>query len=581
MKNNNNKPFGQKLQNIRHSCAHLLAAAVLELFPDAKNAIGPSIENGFYQDFDLGAITISNVDFPKIENKMRQILKTWDDFQIKQVSVKQAKKDFSWNPYKLELIDALSTQGEKITETKQGSFLDLCKGGHAQNLAKEIGAFKLLSVAGAYWRGDEKNKMLTRIYGTCFPTQEELDQYLWQQEEAKKRDHKKIGAELDLFSFHEEGPGFIFWHPNGMRMRQPLIDFWNKMHDQAGYEEVSGPVVLTNDVWKISGHWDNYKDKMYFTSADDKDMALKPMNCPGMIIIYKNRPHSYRELPIRWRELGLVHRFEPSGTLNGLLRERAFRQDDAHIFCKEDQIEEEIKKVIELALAIYEPFHFKKMKVELSTRPEKSIGTAQMWEKSEKILQKVLEDFKFDYQINPGDGAFYGPKIDFHLTDSLGRQWQCGTIQLDFAMPERFKITYIDSNGKEQRPVMIHRAIFGSVHRFFGILIEHYAGAFPLWLSPVQIMIIPIAERHVKQANLVASKLRSNGFKVELDDRSQTMQAKIRDATLQKVPYMVIMGDKEKAGDAISLRTREGKDLGQKSLSQFIENLKTQIEEKN
>lgn len=576
-----NKNTENKLEKIRHSCAHLLAAAVLKLWPGSHNAIGPAIENGFYQDFDMGKVKISEEDLPKIEEKMREILSTWKHFKYREISLEEAKKLFKQNPYKVALASEFAAEGKKLTVNNPGNFLDLCKMTHVENPSKEMQNFKLLSVAGAYWRGSEKNKMLTRIYGTCFPTQKELDEYLWQVEEAKKRDHKKIGQELDLFSFHEEGPGFVFWHPNGIRMRKPLIDFWQELHNKAGYEEVSTPILLNQDVWKKSGHWQNYKDKMYLTKAEGKTLGLKPMNCPGMIIIYKNRQHSYRELPIKWRELGLVHRMEPSGTLNGLFRERAFRQDDAHIFCTEDQINQEVKGVISLAFSIYETFNFKNIRIELSTRPKKSIGSDQMWEKAESMLKKALADLNLKHQTLEGEGAFYGPKIDFHLTDSLGRLWQCGTIQLDFAMPDRFDLTYIDSDGKEKRPVMIHRAIFGSIHRFFAILIEHYAGAFPLWLSPVQIIILPIADRHIEFAKSVNEKLKEDGIRSEVDLRSETLQAKIRDATLQKIPYMSIIGDREIENAKISVRTRDGKDLGQMTLVQFSQKLKDEIKRRN
>lgn len=569
-----------KLNNLRHSCAHLLAAAVLDLWPGTENAIGPSIEDGFYQDFDFKDVKISENDLPKIEEKMRDLLKTWGSFETREVSVEQAKKDFAWNKYKLELAEEFAKEGKKITENNPGKFLDLCKGGHSENPKEELRYFKLLSIAGAYWRGSKKNKMLTRIYGTCFQSQEELDKYLWQLEEAKKRDHKKVGQELDLFSFHEEGPGFVFWHPNGMRMRQPLIDFWQEKHIKAGYEEVSTPILLTDNLWKQSGHYQNYKDKMYFTKADKQTFALKPMNCPGMILIYKNRQHSYRDLPIKWRELGLVHRHEPSGTLNGLLRERAFRQDDSHIFCREDQIENEIKEVIKLALSIYEVFKFKDIQIELSTRPEKSIGSDKIWNKAETILKKVLQDLKLVHKINEGDGAFYGPKIDFHLTDSLGRLWQCGTIQLDFAMPERFDLTYTDEKGQKMCPIMIHRAIFGSVHRFLAILIEHYGGAFPVWLSPVQVTIVPISDRNNEYGQKVLEQLRAANIRVEIDSRAETMQAKIRDASQQKIPYVLVVGDREEKDERVAVRQRGGKDLGILEVNEFINHINQEIESK-
>lgn len=576
-KNKQSLSIDKELDSLRHSCAHLLAASVLDLWPGTKNAIGPAIEDGFYQDFDLGDVKISEDDFRKIERRMHKLVKNWGAFKEEEVSLEKVKKDFKSNPYKLELAKEFAKEGKKLTENNPGNFLDLCKGGHVSNPKAQLKHFKLLSIAGAYWRGDEKKKMLTRIYGTVWPTKEELDKYLWQLEEAKKRDHKRIGRELDLFSFHKEGPGFAFWHPKGMRVRAALTGFWQDLHRKAGYEEVSTPILLSTKLWKRSGHWDHFRKNMYFTKIDEHIFALKPMNCPGMILIYQTRPRSYKELPIRWRELGLVHRHEPSGTLNGLLRDRAFRQDDAHIFCREDQIEEEISNVVKLALEVYTAFSFDKIKVELSTRPKKSMGGEKVWNKAEATLKKVLADLKVDYKINEGEGAFYGPKIDFHLTDSMGRPWQCGTIQLDFVMPERFDLTYIDTDGSKKRPVMIHRAIFGSIHRFFGILIEHYGGAFPVWLAPVQVVVIPITDRSQKYANSILNKLKAENLRVEIDDRQETLQARIRDAQLQKVPYMVIVGDREEEAKTVAVRLRTGSDLGAIKFEEFLGHIKENI----
>lgn len=580
----------KKLEQIRHSCAHLLAAAVIELWPGTQNAIGPSIENGFYQDFDFGDVKINEADLEKIEKKMHELVKAWKLFETREVPPEKARKDFSHNKYKLELIEELAKSGKKITENNPGNFLDLCKGGHASDPKNELKYFKLLSIAGAYWKGSEKNKMLTRIYGTCFQSQKELDEYLRQQEATKKRDHKKIGQELDLFSFHQEAPGFVFWHPKGMVLRETLMKIYNELNKETGYQVVSTPILLSEELWRKSGHWDNYKNKMYFTKIDNKIFVIKPMNCPGVSLIYKNHTHSYRDLPLRYAEAGEVHRHEPSGTLNGLFRVRAFRQDDAHIFAREDQIETEVKNIIELTLKLYKIIGFSEINIELSTQPEKSIGSDVLWEKAEDILRKVLQDLKLNYKINEGEGAFYGPKIDFHIKDSLGRSWQCGTIQLDFFMPERFGLEYIDKDGLPKHPVMIHRTVIGSIQRFVGILIEHFAGAFPLWLSPVQVMLLPIADRHLKYTNIIAKSLKEENIRVEVDSRQETLPAKVRDATLQKVPYLGIIGDREVQSSkikvqnygesVISVRTREGKDLGQMSLSALLNKLKEEIDKK-
>ena len=474
----------KKLDSLRHSTAHLLATAVLELWPNTKLTIGPAIEDGFYYDFDFVS-PITEEDLPRIEKKMSEILPFWKSFEGREISEEQARKIFKDNPYKLELIDEIVEKGEKITLYKCGNFEDLCRGGHSDNPSKEIAAFRLLSIAGAYWRGTEKNKMLTRIYGTSFPTKKELDDYLNMLEEAKKRDHRKLGKDLDLFSFHEEGPGFVFWHPKGMLLRESLMNTYNDIHKKAGYQLVSTPMLLSEDLWHKSGHWDHYKDSMYFTKIDSRTFAIKPMNCPGVSLIYKNRLRSYRDLPLRFAEQGEVHRHEPSGTLHGLFRVRAFRQDDAHLFVRDDQIEEEVKNIILLTLDFYKKIGFSNVHIELSTRPENSIGGDKIWEKAEAILKKVLLDLKIEYKLNEGDGAFYGPKIDFHIEDVLGRSWQCGTIQVDFSMPERFDLSYEGKDGEKHRPVMVHRAIYGSLERFIGIIIESFSGKFVLGSTAV------------------------------------------------------------------------------------------------
>lgn len=570
----------QNLENLRHSCAHLLAAAVMELWPNTKRTIGPAIENGFYYDFDFQK-PITEKDLPKIEKQMAQILPTWKSFQREEVTQEQARKRFKDNSYKLELIEELAKAGQTITIYKSGDFADLCRGGHLDNPSKEIGAFKLLSIAGAYWRGSEKNPMLTRIYGTCFPTSKELDDYLEKVEEAKKRDHRKIGKDLDLFSFHQEAPGFVFWHPKGMLLREALMNVYNNLHKEANYQLVSTPILLSAELWQKSGHWDHYKDKMYFTKIENKTFALKPMNCPGTSLIYKNSIHSYRELPLRLAEAGEVHRFEPSGTLHGLFRVRAFRQDDAHIYVSEDQIEDEVKNIIKLTLKFYDILGFTDIDIELSTRPEKYMGRLQIWDKAENILKKLLNDLNLKYKINEGEGSFYGPKIDFHIKDALTRSWQCGTIQLDFFMPERFELEYIDKDSLPKHPVMIHRTVIGSIQRFVGILIEHFGGAFPVWLSPVQVIVLPISDKFRDYAKKVKDALDKTNIRAKIDERNETLQAKIRDATLQKIPYLVIIGTKEQESDKVAIRTREGKDLGQMPINQFVNKITGEIENKS
>ena len=555
-----------------HSTSHVMAQAVKRLFPDAKLAIGPAIDEGFYYDFDMEE-SFSPSDIEQIEKEMAKIIAENYSFSRKDVSRDEALSDLEEQnePYKVELVQALEDDAN-ISFYNQGEFSDLCAGPHIPSTGK-IKAFKLTSLAGAYWRGDEDNKMLQRIYGISFPKKSMLDEYLHRIEEAKKRDHRKLGRELDLFSLHEEGPGFPFFHPKGMVLWNILIDFWRKEHQKRGYQEIKTPIILNEELWQRSGHWEHYKDNMYFTKIDDVAYAVKPMNCPGGILMYKSNSHSYRDLPIRLGELGIVHRHEKSGVLHGLMRVRCFTQDDAHIFMMPSQIEEEIIGVIDLVDYFYKIFGFE-YHVELSTRPENSMGSDELWEQATNALQKALEKKGMPYKINEGDGAFYGPKIDFHLKDSLGRTWQCGTIQLDFQMPERFDLSYIGPDGEKHRPVMIHRVIYGSIERFIGILIEHYGGAFPMWLAPVQARILPISEKHLEYARKVKQQLEEAGIRVELDERNEKIGYKIREAQMQKTPYMLIVGDKEAEENTVSVRVREKGDTGQQSIESFIEEVK-------
>lgn len=555
-----------------HSTSHVMAQAVKRLFPDAKLAIGPAIDEGFYYDFDMEE-SFSPSDIEQIEKEMAKIIAENYSFSRKDVSRDEALSDLEEQnePYKVELVQALEDDAN-ISFYNQGEFSDLCAGPHIPSTGK-IKAFKLTSLAGAYWRGDEDNKMLQRIYGISFPKKSMLDEYLHRIEEAKKCDHRKLGRELDLFSLHEEGPGFPFFHPKGMVLWNILIDFWRKEHQKRGYQEIKTPIILNEELWQRSGHWEHYKDNMYFTKIDDMAYAVKPMNCPGGILMYKSNSHSYRDLPIRLGELGIVHRHEKSGVLHGLMRVRCFTQDDAHIFMMPSQIEEEIIGVIDLVDYFYKIFGFE-YHVELSTRPENSMGSDELWEQATNALQKALEKKGMPYKINEGDGAFYGPKIDFHLKDSLGRTWQCGTIQLDFQMPERFDLSYIGPDGEKHRPVMIHRVIYGSIERFIGILIEHYGGAFPMWLAPVQARILPISEKHLEYARKVKQQLEEAGIRVELDERNEKIGYKIREAQMQKTPYMLIVGDKEAEENTVSVRVREKGDTGQQSIESFIEEVK-------
>lgn len=566
------------LHAIRHTAAHVMAQAIQHLFPGTKFAIGPAIANGFYYDLDSEHV-FTPEDLAAIEKEMAKIVKANNPLVRSELSRADALAMFAKmeEPYKVELINDLP-EDAIISIYQQGDFLDLCAGPHCPTTGR-VKAFKLQSIAGAYWRGNEKNKMLQRIYGTAFNTKEELDAYLNMLEEAAKRDHRKLGKELDLFSIQDEGPGFPFFHPNGMIVRNELEDYWRKIHREYGYQEIKTPMILSRSLWEQSGHWDHYRENMYFTQIDELDFAIKPMNCPGGMLVYKTKPHSYKELPIRAGELGLVHRHELSGALHGLFRVRCFTQDDAHIFMMPSQIKEEIQNVIKLFDQVYGTFGLK-YHAELSTRPEDSMGDAETWEKTTNALRDAMEDFGLKYVVNEGDGAFYGPKIDFHLTDSIGRTWQCGTIQLDMQLPEKFDLTYTGEDGLKHRPVMIHRVVYGSIERFIGILIEHYAGAFPAWLAPTQVRILPITDKHVAYAKELNDKMFALGLRVYLDDRNEKIGYKIREAQVQKIPYMLVVGDKEVEEGAVAVRRRSEGDLGAMKADDFIAMLQKEITEK-
>ncbi len=569
-------PEGKKA--FRHTASHVMAQAIKRLYPDTKLAIGPSIDDGFYYDFDREkAFTQEELD--EIEKEMKKIVK--EDIALERFELPRAEAikfmEEKGEPYKVELIQDLP-EDSVISFYKQGDFTDLCAGPHLMS-TKPIKAFKLMSVAGAYWRGNEKNKMLSRIYGTAYTKASDLEAYLNMLEEAKKRDHRKLGKELKLFALLDEGPGFPFFLPNGMIIKNTLIDYWREIHKKAGYVEVSTPIILSRQLWENSGHWDHYKDNMYTTVIDEQDFAVKPMNCPGGMLIYKQEMHSYRDLPLRVGELGLVHRHEKSGALHGLMRVRCFTQDDAHIFMTEEQIKDEIKGVVNLIDSVYKLFGFK-YHVELSTRPEDSMGSDEAWEKATDGLRGALEEMGIDYVVNEGDGAFYGPKIDFHLEDSIGRTWQCGTIQLDMQMPERFELEYIDKDGSKKRPVMIHRVCFGSIERFIGILIEHFAGMFPTWLAPVQVKVLPISEKFVDYAEKVKGQLEAANIRVELDNRDEKIGYKIREARNERVPYMLVVGEKDMEADKVSLRSRANGEEGQFDLTDVIDRISKEIKER-
>lgn len=565
---------------LRHSAAHIMAQAVKRLYGDknVKLAIGPAIDNGFYYDFDMDH-QLNNEDLVKIEKEMKKIVKENLPIVRKEVTRQEALDFFNAQGeiYKVELINDLP-EDAMITMYTQGDFTDLCAGPHVVSTGK-VKALKLQSVAGAYWRGNEKNKMLQRIYGTAFEKQSDLDAYLKMLEEAAKRDHRKLGKELDLFSLHEEGPGFPFFHPNGMVIRNELINYWREVHRKFGYQEIKTPMILNRKLWETSGHWDHYKENMYFTKIDGEDYAIKPMNCPGGMLVYLTQQHSYRDLPLRLGELGLVHRHELSGALHGLMRVRNFTQDDAHIFMLPSQIEGEIQKTIDLFDQVYSTFGLT-YHAELSTRPDDSMGSDEVWELATNALKNALEHRGLKYVINEGDGAFYGPKIDFHLTDSIGRTWQCGTIQLDMLMPEKFDLTYIGEDGQKHRPVMIHRVVYGSIERFIGILIENYAGAFPAWLAPVQVKILPISDKYVDYAYEIKRKMFDLGIRVEVDDRNEKIGYKIREAQVKKVPYSIIVGENELENKNISVRKRREKETVTMDTDTFINNLLEEIKTK-
>lgn len=566
------------IEIIRHSTAHVLAQAVKKLYKNVQLAIGPTIKNGFYYDVDLD-VSLTNDDLKKIEDEMNKIISKDLKFTRQEVSRKEALKLMSEKNeyYKIELINDLD-ENEQISLYTQGDFTDLCRGPHIPS-TRFIKAFKLTSVAGAYWRGDEKNEMLQRIYGVAFATKKELEKYEKLVEEAKKRDHRKLGRELKLFEIMDEGPGFPFFLPKGVVLKNILIDYWRKLHNEAGYVEIETPIMLNKELWIRSGHWDHYKENMYTSMIDNKEFALKPMNCPGCMLVYKSETHSYRDLPLRMGELGRVHRHELSGALHGLMRVRAFTQDDAHIFMLPEQIKSEILGVVRLIDEVYGTLGFK-YNVELSTRPEDSMGSDEEWNMAENSLKEALNEGGLDYKINEGDGAFYGPKIDFHIEDSLGRSWQCGTIQLDFQLPQRFELEYIGRDGEKHRPIVIHRVIFGSIERFIGILIEHFAGKFPVWLAPVQVKVLPISDKFMDYSNEVLNKLRKAGIRCEIDARNEKTNYKIREARNERVPYMIIIGEKEKTRGDISVRSRKNGDEGSISLKEFIARVQKENKDK-
>ncbi len=556
---------GQRAFN--HTASHILAQAVTHLYPQAKFAIGPAIDNGFYYDFDLPA-PFTMEDLEKLEKEMAAIVKADLPLEKFELEVSEALELMKDEPYKVELIEEHSGKGEKISFYRQGDFTDLCAGPHLMSTAP-VKAIKLTSCTGAYWRGSEKNKMLCRVYGTAFPKKSELEAYLERIEEAKRRDHRKLGKELGLFMLVDEGPGFPFFLPKGMVLKNTLIDYWREVHKKYGYVEISTPIILNRSLWERSGHWDHYKQNMYTTVIDEEDFAVKPMNCPGGMLVYASEPHSYRDLPLRVGELGLVHRHELSGALHGLFRVRCFTQDDAHVFMTREQMKEIIQETVRLFDEVYSVFGLE-YEIELSTMPEDHIGTVEEWEQNQEILKAAITDMGKSFVINEGDGAFYGPKLDFHLADSLGRTWQCGTIQLDSQLPERFELEYTGADGEKHRPVMIHRVVLGSIERFIGVITEHFAGAFPLWLSPVQAVVLPISERFAGYAQKVAAQLDAAGLRCETDLRPEKVGYKIRQAQMQKIPYMLVVGEKEEADGTVSVRSRNAGDKGAMALSEFI-----------
>jgi len=571
----------EKLSVMNHSCAHLLAQAVSHLYPNAKFWVGPVVEEGFYYDIDLGDEVITEEDLPKLEKEMKKISKDGKRIIRNEISKDEALDMFKDDPYKIDLISRMDEKDTVISCYTQGDFTDLCRGPHVETV-KELKHFKLLKVSGAYWKGDANNKMLQRVYGICFDTEEGLNEHLELLEEAKRRDHKKLGRELELFMFSEYGPGFPFWLPKGMILRNILENFWYDEHTKEGYQFIKTPIMLNRDLWETSGHWANYKENMYTSSIDEKEYAIKPMNCPGGMLVYKNKLHSYKDLPERVGELGLVHRHEASGALNGLFRVRTFTQDDAHIFMMEEQIESEIVRLINFIDRIYKMFNLP-YTIELSTRPEeKYIGSLEIWNKAEAALESACKKAGKECVVNPGDGAFYGPKLDFHVKDSLGRVWQCGTIQLDFNLPERFDCTYVASDGSKKRPVMLHRVIFGSVERFIGIITEHFAGVFPLWLSPVQVNVIPVnSEYHLEYANEITKLLEENNIRVELDSREEKLGYKLRESVVKKIPVTVILGQNEVDNKSISYRVHGSEETITVSIDEFVEYLNNRIKNRD
>lgn len=582
----------EQLNNLRHSAAHLLAAAVMQIWPEAKRTIGPSIENGFYFDFEFPeGVQVSEKDFARIENKMREIMKSWTGFERHELSKENALKEYENNEYKKELIEEFAGKDETLTFYKSGDYWDLCRGGHCENPKEELKHFKLMSVAGAYWRGDEKNKMLTRIYGIAFNSKEDLENHLHMLEEAEKRDHKKLGRALELFFFDETAPGMTYWQPKGFIVYNTLYDFVREINKKYGYQEVMTPQVNKKELYETSGHWFHYRDDMFispmsFLREDSKDpylgsetFGIKPMNCPNAMTIFKQRTRSYHELPMRLAETSMLHRFELSGTLNGLFRARQFRQDDAHVFITEDQIKPEFEQLMKMIDDMYKPFGLT-YQLRFGTRSEKFMGEEKDWDVAESVLQKVLDESGQKYFVAEGEAAFYGPKIDILMKDSLGREWQTGTIQLDFQQPKNFGLRYINNEGKEMQPVTFHKAIYGSLERFLGVLIEHYAGAFPLWLSPIQVKIIPIADRHIDFAQEVAEKLKKQNVRVEIDSRAENMKKKIRDAQVEKANFMIVIGDKEVESKSLSVRKRSGENMENVEVDTFAQELQRQIQEK-
>lgn len=563
-----------------HTASHIMAQAVKRLYPNVKLTIGPAIEDGFYYDFDTET-PFAPDDLEKIESEMKKIVKeglALEKFELAPedaIKMMQEKDE----PYKVELIKEHAGKGEKISFYKQGKFTELCAGPHLMDV-KPVKAFKLTNCTGAYWRGDAKNKMLCRVYGTAFPKASMLEEHLAMLEEAKKRDHRKLGKELGLFTIMEEGPGFPFFLPKGVVLKNTLVDYWREIHRKAGYYEIQTPMILNRALWERSGHWDHYKENMYTTVIDDEDYAIKPMNCPGGMLVYKTQMHSYKDLPLRMGELGLVHRHELSGALHGLMRVRCFTQDDAHIFMTREQIKDEIKNVVRLIDGVYNTFGFE-YHIELSTRPENSMGAQEDWDIATDALRDAITELGYDFEVNEGDGAFYGPKLDFHLKDCLGRTWQCGTIQLDFQLPERFELEYVGADGAKHRPIMIHRVVFGSIERFIGILTEHFAGAFPTWLAPVQVKLLPIADRHCDYLKAVENKLEERGIRCEIDDRSEKIGFKIRSAQMEKIPYMLVAGDKDIENGTVSVRSRKDGEQGAMSVEEFAEMIEKEIKTKS